>query len=97
MKLLRIFYLLFAVMLITTSCSRTNEQLLRAEQIVENAPDSAMSILNKFDYNKLSDKDKAFATENKQVRQLIDLALLANNMLKGEALANFVKRSVEMM
>ena len=40
---------------------------------------------------------KAFASDNKQVRQLIDLALLANNMLKGEALANFVKRSVEMM
>ncbi len=40
---------------------------------------------------------KAFAAENKQVRQLIDLALLANNMLKGEALANFVKRSVELM
>lgn len=40
---------------------------------------------------------KNFASDNKQVRQLIDLALLANNMLKGEALANFVKRSVEMM
>ncbi len=40
---------------------------------------------------------KAFAADNKQVRQLIDLALLANNMLKGEALANFVKRSVELM
>ena len=40
---------------------------------------------------------KVFAAENKQVRQLIDLALLANNMLKGEALANFVKRSVELM
>lgn len=40
---------------------------------------------------------KTFAAENKQVRQLIDLALLANNMLKGEALANFVKRSVELM
>jgi len=40
---------------------------------------------------------KNFASENKQVRQLIDLALLANNMLKGEALANFVKRSVELM
>jgi len=26
---------------------------------------------------------------------LIDLALLANNMLKGEDLAKFVKRSVE--
>jgi molecular chaperone HtpG len=40
---------------------------------------------------------KSFATDNKQVRQLIDLALLANNMLKGEALANFVKRSVELL
>ncbi len=40
---------------------------------------------------------RSFAAENKQVRQLIDLALLANNMLKGEALAKFVKRSVEMM
>jgi molecular chaperone HtpG len=38
-----------------------------------------------------------FASENKSVRQLVDLALLANNMLKGEALANFVKRSVELM
>ncbi|NDP20978.1 MAG: molecular chaperone HtpG [Paludibacter sp.] len=49
----------------------------------------------------LTDKKKAvlksFATDNKQVRQLIDLALLANNMLKGEALANFVKRSVELL
>ena len=40
---------------------------------------------------------KSFANDNKQVRQLIDLALLANNMLKGEALANFVKRSVELL
>lgn len=40
---------------------------------------------------------RTYANGNKQVRQLIDLALLANNMLKGEALANFVKRSVEMM
>lgn len=39
----------------------------------------------------------AYASENKQVRQLIDLALLANNMLKGEALANFVKRSVSLL
>ena len=60
MKLLRIFYLLFAVLLFTISCSRTNEQLLRAEQIVETAPDSAMTILNKYKYNSLSDKDKAF-------------------------------------
>jgi molecular chaperone HtpG len=40
---------------------------------------------------------ESYAADNKVVRQLIDLALLANNMLKGEALAKFVKRSVEMM
>ncbi len=33
----------------------------------------------------------------KEVRQLVDLALLANNMLKGEALSAFVKRSLELL
>lgn len=38
-----------------------------------------------------------YATNNKVVRQLIDLALLQNGMLKGEALNNFVKRSLELI
>ena len=38
-----------------------------------------------------------FATRNKVVRQLVDLALLQNNMLKGEALNNFIKRSLEII
>lgn len=38
-----------------------------------------------------------YAAGNKQVRQLIDLTLLQNNMLSGEALSNFVKRSIELM
>ena len=38
-----------------------------------------------------------YAGENKVIRQLVDLALLQNNMLKGEALNNFVKRSIEMI
>ncbi len=38
-----------------------------------------------------------YAANNKIVRQLIDLALLQNNMLKGEALNNFVKRSIELI
>ena len=38
-----------------------------------------------------------FATQNSSIRQLVDLALLSNNMLKGEALSNFIKRSVELM
>lgn len=37
------------------------------------------------------------AADNKIVHQLIDLALLQNNMLKGEALTNFVKRSIELI
>ena len=39
----------------------------------------------------------SYAANNKIVHQLIDLALLQNNMLKGEALNNFVKRSVELI
>jgi len=38
-----------------------------------------------------------YASSNKIVRQLVDLALLQNNMLKGEALTNFIKRSIEMI
>ena len=38
-----------------------------------------------------------YAGGNKVIRQLIDLALLQNNMLKGEALTNFVKRSIELI
>ena len=36
-------------------------------------------------------------SENNLVKQLIDLALLSNNMLKGEALSKFIKRSVELL
>ena len=35
--------------------------------------------------------------DNKVVKQLIDLALLQNGLLKGEALNDFVKRSVELI
>lgn len=40
---------------------------------------------------------KQYANENATVRQLVDLALLANNMLKGEALSNFINRSIGMI
>ncbi len=52
----------------------------------------------------LSDVEKArkemietWGTEKKIVKQLIDLALLANNMLRGEDLSTFVKRSVDLL
>jgi molecular chaperone HtpG len=40
---------------------------------------------------------EAYGSENKVVKQLIDLALLSNNMLRGEELSTFVKRSVELL
>ena len=40
-----------------------------------------------------SDADK----QKQLVHQLTDLALLANGLLKGEALTEFVKRSIEMI
>ena len=47
-----------------------------------------------------SDKEAVlaeYAIGDKYVRQLIDITLLQNNMLTGEALNNFVKRSIELM
>ena len=38
-----------------------------------------------------------FGKDNKVVRQMIDLALLANNMLTGESLSTFVNRSIELL
>jgi molecular chaperone HtpG len=40
---------------------------------------------------------RKFGKENKVVRQLVDIALLSNNMLKGEDLNRFVKRSIELL
>ncbi|MFV0546017.1 MAG: molecular chaperone HtpG, partial [Bacteroides sp.] len=52
-------------------------------------------------WDELKNKKEAiyahYAVGNKVIRQLIDLALLQNNMLKGEALNNFVKRSIELI
>lgn len=43
------------------------------------------------------EKLEAFGSASPLTNQLVDLAFLANNMLKGEALANFVKRSIELI
>ena len=40
---------------------------------------------------------ESYGAANKVVKQLIDLALLANNMLRGEDLSTFVNRSVELL
>lgn len=47
--------------------------------------------------HKREEKLKTYGKSNKLAKQLIDLALLSNNMLKGEELTNFIRRSVEMI
>lgn len=45
--------------------------------------------------SKEKDAVDAYASESVSIRQLIDLALLSNGMLKGEALNKFIKRNME--
>ena len=47
--------------------------------------------------NTRKDLLESYGASNNLVKQLIDLALLANNMLRGEELSIFVKRSVELL
>jgi molecular chaperone HtpG len=61
------------------------DNLIDIEKKVAELNDSKKEILSKY------------GKENKYVKQLIDLALLANNMLKGEDLTKFVKRSVDLI
>lgn len=46
---------------------------------------------------KSKEEAAAYAVGQPVVRQLVDLALLSNGMLKGEALAKFVKRSIDLI
>ena len=47
--------------------------------------------------NNKKEKLTKFGKDQKLVKQLIDLGLLANNMLKGKPLSDFVKRSIELI
>ena len=69
------------------------------EEIPTAEKDELSEVEKKIDAQKTEKENilNGYAAGNKVVHQLIDLALLQNNMLKGEALTNFVKRSVEMI
>ena len=69
------------------------------EDIPVSEKDELKSLDDKWDdlKNKKESIFSDYASRNKIIRQLIDLALLQNNMLKGESLSNFVKRSIELI
>jgi molecular chaperone HtpG len=87
---------------------RLNQEIAFMEGEHKKKKEEEISQLEKDDLEKLRSELKeieddrrkileSFGSGKKDVRQLIDLALLANNMLKGEALSDFVKRSVELL
>ena len=71
----------------------------KEEEISQEQKDKLEEVGNKM--AEFEEQKKTVLTEygrkNKIVKQLIDLALLSNNMLKGEELVKFVKRSVELI
>ena len=71
----------------------------KEEEIPTTEKDELNDLDKKWDElkNKKENIFAGYANNNKVIRQLIDLALLQNNMLKGEALNNFVKRSIELI
>lgn len=78
----------------------TDKQKGKKDEEIPTAEKEAVNDLDK-KWNELKEKKEAilvaYAEKNHVIRQLIDLALLQNNMLRGEALNNFVKRSIELI
>ncbi len=72
---------------------KKDEDVPQEEKDLLKETESKISGLEEIKRKKL----EAFGAENESAKQLVDLALLANNMLRGEALNNFVKRSIEIM
>jgi molecular chaperone HtpG len=62
-----------------------NDQKAEAEKAVQEQKDKKQEVLS------------GYAAKNSIIHQLIDLALLQNGMLKGEALDRFLKRSVDLI
>jgi molecular chaperone HtpG len=66
-------------------------------QMVVNMDHPMMRQLKQEIGKKSKEEAAAFAAGDSKLKQVVDLALLANGMLKGEALNNFIKRSVELL
>ncbi|MCQ2065152.1 MAG: molecular chaperone HtpG [Bacteroidaceae bacterium] len=72
---------------------KKDEDVPQAEKDEMTQVDSDISAAEK----QIADIWKEYADTNKIVHELIDLALLQNGMLKGEPLAAFIRRSVELL
>lgn len=78
---------------------RQNQEKKKAEEISQEEKDDRANTQKAIDEQKQKKQQVIadYAKGNSIVHQLIDLALLQNGMLKGAALDNFLKRSVDLI
>ena len=71
----------------------------KADEISTEEKDKKEALNNEIDSLKEQRKNimEKFASDNKLLHQVTDLALLANNMLKGKELNDFINRSTELL
>lgn len=72
---------------------KKDEEIPVADKEALKAAESKATDLRKEEEKILSE----YAGQTPLVKQLVDLALLSNNLLKGEALSRFIKRSFELL
>ena len=78
---------------------RQQQEKKKPEELTQDDKDMKSGCEKAIEEQKQKKQDvlDGFAAQNDIVHQLIDLALLQNGMLKGEALDKFLKRSVELI
>ena len=66
-------------------------------QIIINMDSETIKTFFESTKDKTKEESISLASDDKRLKQLVDLSLLSNNLLKGEALSEFIKRSTEML
>ncbi|MGM0624873.1 MAG: molecular chaperone HtpG [Bacteroidota bacterium] len=71
----------------------------KEEEVKQEEKDKLKDLQDALGKKQESKKEKlqSFGRDTKLVKQLVDLALLSNNMLRGEALNKFVRRSIDLI
>ncbi|MCX7862776.1 MAG: molecular chaperone HtpG [Bacteroidales bacterium] len=78
---------------------RNKQNGKKDEEIPQTEKDAISEKEKQLDELKKQQKTKleTFGSNNKTIQQLIDIALLSHNLLKGEAFNKFIKRSLELI
>lgn len=86
---------------IKNNIDQLNKEIEDARKTAEEKKETIDCSDKEAEVKSLRDKEEKliseYASSNPLIRQVIDLALLQSNLLKGEALNNFIKRSISLL